>query len=63
MTNFEKITQNTQTLAEVLKDCQEIYYCGQCPAFDFCRDLSGLEAVECYDMIQKWLESEVAEND
>lgn len=35
MTNFEKITQNTQTLAEAIKDCQEMFYCGQCPAYDF----------------------------
>lgn len=63
MTNFEKITRNTQTLAEVIKDCQEMFYCGQCPALEMCRDLSGLNAVDCYAMIAIWLESEVIEND
>ena len=61
MTNFEKITQNTQTLAEVLKDCQEMYYCGQCPAYNFCKDTSGIDANECYLIIKKWLESEIEE--
>lgn len=59
MTNFEKITESTQTLAEVLKDCQEIYYCGQCPAYNMCKDLTGIVPLECYDMIRDWLESEV----
>lgn len=61
MTNYEKITETTQALAEVIKDCQEIYYCGQCPAYDYCRDLSGMEPSDCYAMIREWLEQEVEE--
>lgn len=63
MTNFEKITQSAQTLAEVLKDCQERFYCGQCPAYDFCKGINGMIPSECYEIIKQWLESEVVEND
>lgn len=62
MTNFEKITQNTETLAEIL-DTYNTDYCINCIARDCCEYIEHYVFTGCANIIKKWLEQEVNYND
>ena len=61
MTNFEKIkAMSLEEMAARITSYADCDYCNYCPAFKFCNS-SGIFG--CYEVIEKWLESEVDKNE
>ena len=61
MTNFEKITQNEETLGKLIG---KFIWCIDCPNLDECKEFAhsaGERETRCVPKIIQWLKQEVAE--
>ena len=60
MTNYDRIKQmSIEEMATMLDNFR--LDCSYCPACDFCN--KSFKDEECRDIVKKWLEQEVEEND
>ena len=61
MTNYEKIkAMSVDEMAKFLNNATlDLEHCSCCPAYDICWEISA----SCETVFEKWLESEVQEDD
>lgn len=57
MTNFEKI--KSMSIGELVEKLDKVFTCEHCPIVEFCGKTE--EIIECEDIWEKWLKSEVEE--